>query len=570
MILSKIKLSLIGIVLLVSSLTVLNAQEENDLREFHSQLYADQQKISHYIKQSVNDIIAGEPVEIEGGLIHSKVVLPEFYKNRDFKPAWDDYDALVDAVKGLEASYEDGLDPNDYLASEITAILNRLEEQLSRGEIDYDWVAEFDMLLTDAVMLYAYHLIAGKVDPVSLDANWNYSFGEVKPDAPYKLEMYIEQAEVSKALEGLRPTNLMYAQSMALLAKFRVIDDMGGWGYIEPGGAIKPGMEDKRVPDIRKRLSITGELSENINMSSPVYDSLLVGDIKRFQKRNALDDDGIIGKGTFEALNISAKDKIDILRVNMERNRWIMNNIKDNYILVNIAAFRAYYFRGGKLVFDTRVQVGKTYHKTPVFRERLRYIELNPTWTVPVSIVRSSILPKFQEDENYLDNNHYELIDASGSIVPNSSVDNSKVSASNFPYTVRQKAGPWNALGIVKFIFPNKHAVYLHDTPSKSLFDRQDRAFSHGCIRTQNPLDLAEVLMEGSEWDRKKIDQVIESKVTTRVFPEKEIDVMIMYWTAGHYKGDGIGFFRDIYGRDAGVLKKLNSRDERAPGDGKL
>ncbi len=545
----------------------LKAQDGNeDGKQFHQKAYQDLNKIRIKIEESVADIRSGTPIEIEGEYVYSMRILPEFYENRDFMPAWDNWEALMDAIGALERSHEDGLIPEDYHADALVKLVDKIELKLKDNELDYDWVAEFDILITDAIMLYAYHLLEGKVDPESFDPNWNYTFREISPDAPYIIEKHIEAGTVSHALLQLRPQMPVYQMSIDLLSEYRVIKDKGGWGSIEPGGAIKPGMEDKRVPEIRKRLQITGDLSSDTNMGSLVYDESLVTDIEKFQNRNALTADGIIGKGTFEAMNIPVEKKIDILRVNMERNRWIMANLTNDFIIVNIAAFKAYYMKDYKLVFSTNVQVGKTYHKTPVFRERLRYIEFNPTWTVPVSIIRSSIIPKMKADPAYLDNHHFELLDASGNIVPNSSVDYENLSTSNFRYSVRQKAGPWNALGEVKFIFPNKHSVYLHDTPSKSLFNQQERTFSHGCIRTQNPLNLAEVVLDGSDWTDEKIDATIKSRITTRAVPDKAIDIMLLYWTSGYYNGDGIGFFKDVYDRDAQVLKRLNEKDTRKPG----
>lgn len=567
-----IMFTVLALPLLSNLSTPVSAQDEygDDNMQFHQQIYQDQHKISIKIKESVTDIKEGKPIEIEGEYVFSKTILPEFYKNRDYKPAWDNWETLKDAAIALEAAYVDGLDPSDYHTDVLSKIIDMIKHKLKEGEIDYVWVAEFDILVTDAVLLYAYHLLDGKVDPVSLDPNWNYTFKEISPDAPFKLERYIEEGKVSEAFESMRPEMPMYKHYMELLATYREIAENGGWGSIEAGGAIKSGNEDPRVPAIRKRLQITGNLSDETNMEDLIYDESLEGDIKRFQHRNALTPDGIIGKGTFEALNLSVEEKIDILRVNMERDRWVSANMTDNYIVVNIAAFKAYYLKEHELVFSTNVQVGRTYTQTPVFKERLRYIEFNPTWTVPVSIVRKSTIPKMKEDPKYLDDHHFELIDAAGNIVSNSSLDYENISSSNFPYTVRQKAGAWNALGEVKFIFPNKHAVYLHDTPSKSLFDRQDRSFSHGCIRTQNPLDLAEVLLKGTDWTREKIDATIQSRITTRAFPESEVDVLLLYWTAGYYDGDGIGFFKDIYERDAKVLEQLNRRDSRKPKDGKI
>lgn len=568
---AKILLLLLSFFLLnLIAIPIFAQNEFEEEKQFHQEIFKDQDKISVQIKESVMDIVNGEPVEIEGEYIFSKTILPEFYKNRNYMPAWGNWDALIDAVNALEASYEDGLNPHDYHMDAMAMILEKIEHKLKEKVVDYDWVAEFDMLLTDAVLLYAFHLLDGKVNPVSLDADWNYSFRNISPEAPANLQKYIETGTVSEALNDLRPSGPNYRLEMELLAEYRKIAENGGWGVIEASGVIKSGDDDERVSEIRKRLQISGHLTDDSNMESDVYDESLENDIKKFQKRNALSNDGVIGKGTFEALNISVEDKIDKLRVNMERARWVMANLTDDYIIVNIASFKAYYLKDHEILFSTNVQVGKTYHKTPVFKGRLQYIEMNPTWTVPVSIVRSSTIPKMKEDPGYLDAHHFELIDASGNIVSNSSIDYENLSTSNFRYTVRQKPGPWNALGEVKFIFPNSHSVYLHDTPSKSLFNAQDRAFSHGCIRTQNPLDLAEVILKGTEWNRKKIDATIETRKVTRVFPENDIDVLLLYWTAGYYEGDGIGFFKDIYLRDAKVLKQLNSPDERIPKDSKL
>jgi murein L,D-transpeptidase YcbB/YkuD len=554
----------------VFSIPLIAQEKYDDTRQFHKQAYQNLNKISVKIKESVADIKSGEQVELEGEYVFSKTVLPEFYENRDFMPAWDSWEAIMDAVRALEMSYQDGLNPQDYHADALEMIFGKIEHKLKENELDYDWVAEFDILITDAILLYAYHLIEGKVDPESLDPDWNYTFREISPDAPYNLEKYIESGTVSRALEQLRPQGPVYQMYIDLLAAYRVIANTGGWGTIEAGGAIKTGDEDDRIPAIRQRLYITGELTVDTNMQSMLYDENLESDIKQYQNRNALNPDGVIGKGTFKALNVSVEKKIDILRVNMERVRWITANLSDDFIIVNIAAFKAYYMKDHKIVFSTNVQVGKTYHKTPVFKEQLRYIEFNPTWTVPVSIIRKSIIPKMKKDPGYLDSHHFELLDAAGNIIPNSSVDYENLSTSNFRYTVRQKAGPWNALGEVKFIFPNKHSVYLHDTPSKSLFVQEERTFSHGCIRTQNPLDLAEVLLEGSDWTREKIDATIESRKTTRAFPSSNIDVLLLYWTAGYYNGDGIGFFKDVYERDAKVLEQLNKKDSRKPKDGKI
>lgn len=543
---------------LVFNHTVISQTFYKGTQKTHTKNYNESQSIATQIKNSFEDIKGEQQPEIEGNKLFSSEVLPEFYYNRDFRPAWSDYSAFVDALNGLENSFHDGLNPEDYHASKINDIVKKLNDNLQEGEIDYNIIAHLDILLTDAVLLYAYHLLEGKVNPETLDANWNYSFKEIQDDAPYKLERAVETASVSSELKMLRPDNRTYGMTMEKLNFYREVEKSGRWEKIPDGKTIHAGDDDERIPLIRKRLSVTKELSELSNLGSSNFDSILVQDVKDFQFRNGLKPDGVIGSGTVEILNVSVEDRINTLRVNLERNRWIDSDLTENYIIVNIAAFKAYYMVNHQPRFLTNVQVGKTYTKTPVFKDRLRYIEFNPTWTVPVSIIGKSIIPKMKKDPNYIAKNNFELIDRSGKIISQSEINVDNLSIRNFHYTVRQKPGKHNALGEVKFIFPNKHSVYLHDTPSKSLFENEERAFSHGCIRTQNPLDLAEVLLEGSEWNSAKIDSVIQTRKTLRVFPEKDIDVLLMYWTAGYLENEGFGFFRDVYDRDEKLLIQLN------------
>ena len=288
---------------------------------------------------------------------------------------------------------------------------------------------------------------------------------------------------------------------------------------------------------IRARLEATGDLSNLNDMDSELYDEALVMDVRSFQERHGLDNDGIIGKGTFAAMNVPVEAKIDQIRVNLERFRWVIHNLTENFIIVNIARYQAYLVQNGEETFRTNVMVGTEQNKTPVFKARLQYIEFNPTWTLPRSITVKETIPKIMKDHNYLSDRNMVLLDRSGNIVPMSSVDFDAISTNNFPYTVRQEPGPGNALGEVKFIFPNKYAVYLHDTPSKYLFSKASRSFSHGCIRTQNPIAFAEVILEGSKWDKQKIKETLDSKETTRAFLEEPMDVLLLYWTAGLVPG---------------------------------
>jgi murein L,D-transpeptidase YcbB/YkuD len=242
----------------------------------------------------------------------------------------------------------------------------------------------------------------------------------------------------------------------------------------------------------------------------------------------------------------------------MERCRWINNDLPEEFLLVNIAEYRLYLFRDRTIDYECRVVVGKEFHETPVFTSDIKYVVFNPTWTVPYSIASKEILPKLKKDPNYLQKRNITLLKGKEEIDP-STVDFTQYSQNSFPYTLRQEPGPNNALGLVKFIFPNKHAVYLHDTPSKSYFEKTDRAFSHGCVRVKDPFILAEQLLGDKGYDSEKIAEVIKTKKLKNEYLSKPMPVMIMYWTCYENDKDGmIYFFRDIYGRDKKILTELN------------
>lgn len=539
---------------------VQSQEDSNGLEKYYRLMYNDEEQISTSIQRDINRLLQENYLEFEGEKILSKGFLPRFYQERDYRPAWSNFDSFKEAVHAIEGSYLDGLLPTDYHADLLVKIADRIMNLTSQDQLDYRWIAEFDILMTDAIFLYAFHLYDGKTDPHSFDLNWNFSHKDFPPDAPDRLSLAIEERSLLPRLNGLRPNFQEYNSLMNELALYRSIAEKGGWGTIEEGGKIDPGTSDPRIPLIRKRLQITDDLSNQELMESTKYDTYLKKDIRSFQDRHGLDVDGIIGKGTFTALNITVEKKIDMLRVNLERARWIMHNVPQEFILVNIARFKAYIIKNDSIIHRTNVVVGKTFHKTPVFRSKLQYIEFNPTWTVPVSITRNEMIPKMQKDPEYLKKKNMVLLDGSGNIVDQSQIDFSAISANNFPYTVRQEPGPWNALGEVKFIFPNKYSVYLHDTPSKSLFSRANRTFSHGCIRTQYPLDLAEVLLQGTDWNRNKINDLIASKETKRVFPKNQIDVFLLYWTTGLMDTEKIFYLPDVYDRDQPILKMLDQK----------
>jgi murein L,D-transpeptidase YcbB/YkuD len=273
----------------------------------------------------------------------------------------------------------------------------------------------------------------------------------------------------------------------------------------------------------------------------------------------------VIGKNTLAALNVPVQKRIEQILVNLERGRWVYRDIDDEFILVNIAGFYANYEDDNKLQWQARAQVGKDYRQTPVFKADLKYLVFNPTWTVPPTILKKDVLPAIKRDLGYLKKKNMKVIDRSGKAVDPASLDWSKYSGKNFPYAIRQDPGPANALGRVKFIFPNKHFVFLHDTPSKALFARETRTFSSGCIRVENPFHLAEALLKDSlKWNLNKIGELIDSEKTKTVYLKKSIPVLILYATAfPSLEDEFVQFRNDVYSRDQAILKQLREPFKR-------
>jgi murein L,D-transpeptidase YcbB/YkuD len=454
-------------------------------------------------------------------------------------------------------SYTDGLMPLDYHLNAIMRLQDELKGDPERNPERVEKAAELELLMTDGIIFYAYHLLYGKCDQESLVPTFNFGFTPIPNLNPVDFQDAISNGKLANRLIQLRPQIAVYDSLMAKLAYYREIEILGGWSSIETGGKIEPGDRDSRILQVRRRLKMSGELVADTSTGDH-YERSLATDVKKFQSSHGLEADGIIGAGTFREMNIPVGKRIETIRINMERVRWVSRDIPQDYIVVNIAGFYLNMVKNGRMVHNTRVVVGKPLNKTPIFRDKMRYIDFNPTWTVPRSIIKNEIIPKLKKDSLYLQKENMVLLDSKGNEVSTTELDIPNLSANKFPYLVRQQPGPDNALGVVKFMFPNEYDIYLHDTPSKSLFSKASRAYSHGCIRVEKPLDLAVKLLDGTEWTREKIDATIKTRETTRVLLPEPLDILIMYWTCGIDPQKQFFFAQDIYGKDAEVLKQLD------------
>jgi murein L,D-transpeptidase YcbB/YkuD len=373
------------------------------------------------------------------------------------------------------------------------------------------------------------------------------------------LEKAINSQNIEELLNSFKPDNFMYVHLKNGLANYREIAENGGWQKVITDKVLKPEMEDESVISLRQYLKITGDLPQNIKgENESLFDEDVENAVKKFQFRHNLTQDGVVGKGTLAAINVPVEQRIDEIRANLERARWVMHHLEDDFMVVNIAGYNLRRITNDSVMFYSKIIVGKHYHETPIFRNKIKYIILNPTWTLTHSIAVKETLPKLKKDPKYLAKHNMIIMDHSGKVIDPSTLDFKKMSSRDFHYVVRQNAGPNNSLGQVKFIFPNSYSVYIHDTPARSLFNREKRAFSHGCLRLDKKWDLFFSLVDDPEWTQERLDEVLESGKTTRVNLKNPIDVVILYWTAGADKQNILYFDEDIYDRDPAVLTELN------------
>lgn len=487
-------------------------------------------------------------------------LLPSFYEKRSYKLAWNSKNSSDLRRLISEMEYE-GLYPADYHESKIDELTLELSSQKSSS---LKKQVQYDLLQTDALITIVYHLLFGKVDPEALDANWNFNRRIENVDAAQWIQNTLDSGILYDIVKELSIDERFFTVLREGLQSYRAVMNSGGWESIPEGTAIKVGDEDSRLPLIRKRLALTNDYPGILDTVSIIYDSTTFRAVQNFQERHGIVRDGIIGKGTLSSMNVPVEKRVEQIQVNLERARWVFHDLVDEFIVVNIAGYYAHYIKDNRVIWREKAQVGTTVRQTPVFKAEMNHLVFNPTWTVPPTILREDVLPAIQKDQSYLTRKNMSVIDSKGKKVDASNLDWNSYKGSNFPYMIRQEPSASNALGLVKFMFPNKHFIFIHDTPSKANFEKENRAFSSGCIRVENPFLLAEaVLKESGSWDQKKIKAVIDSKKMTRVNLNKNIPVLLLYATAFPNNNSSLknplAFRDDIYKRDEKIMDGLTS-----------
>ncbi len=480
---------------------------------------------------------------LSGESLLSWTSLRSFYSRRQNRPAWlsgnrptRNATRLLDVLRSAD---KEGLNPADYHIPVMTTA--RLPAN------------ELELLLTDAALRYAHDQLTGHFVPQQMDPQW-FITTPVVPDIAASLQAALDNNQLVQWLNALPPPHPAYAQLRAALARYRVLAAQGPRPTIEAGPNLKPGEDDSRVPALRQRLAGNDAVAHGSAEAATLYDDALATAMRHFQATHGLEPDGIVGTSTRTALNISLPQRIDQLQVNMERWRWLPRQFATPHIRVNMAGFELQVEENDHPVLRMHVIVGKQLLSTPEFNSRLTHIVFNPYWTVPQSIASKEILPILKKNPAYLAKENLQVFDswaADAQPIDPAGIDWSQYTQKHFPFRLRQLPGPHNSLGQMKFLLPNGYDIYLHDTPSRSLFNKSVRALSHGCIRLQKPTELAEYLLGNSvKWNLGTIAAAIARQETLTVTLPRPIPIYMLYFTAWVDSEGNVQFRDDVYKRN--------------------
>jgi murein L,D-transpeptidase YcbB/YkuD len=493
------------------------------------------------------------PATLRGCRLQRVTATTSFLRART-EPAWslpEGADAVLEAIDGMAA---DGLRPRDYHRDALHQALSTWKATPAP-----DVAAQIQVLATDAVATMLDDVRYGRARPDDLHPTWNDDPRQLAPSLDLLLARVSASDDIERAIAGFKPNHFIYGGLKATLARLRAIEEAGGWGLVASGPALEAGSRDARVRMLRRRLAASSHLESAAATDPDLFDAGLAQALARFQREHRLSPDGTLGRATLAALNVPVATRIAQVRANLERARWVVHGLRDDFVLVNLPAYKVYVIRDGQNVWETRAQVGRDDRRTPTFRGDLRHIVFNPDWTVPPTILDKDVLSGMRAGRDMLARKQLEVFDRRGQRVDPAAIDWKSATPASFPYTLRQAPGPDNALGRVKFLFPNEHAIFLHDTPSRNLFALDQRAFSSGCIRVDRPLELAAVLLEGEPgWSAERVAREVDSKRSRTVTLEQPVPVLIVYWTVSVGRDGAVRYAPDVYGFDAKVLGALD------------
>jgi murein L,D-transpeptidase YcbB/YkuD len=483
--------------------------------------------------------------------------LQAFYLQRGYQPAWTG-ERLQRLFTQLDGLADDGLDPQAYQLHPL--------RQLAQFEQPSPQLSACTEVLASSAYLQALrHLSFGRLEQAKVEPVWQAEGSLPVIDHGPLLQMAeAHLSDPALAFAGARPTSEAYQKLRSRYAELRR-QPLPAWLAVPSGPLLRPGAVDARVPLLEQRLLLRGDLAQGVPPAEAgqgaVYSPQLVAAVKAFQGRHLLKQDGVIGPSTLAELNHSASERMDQIRVNLERLRWLAQQLSPTAVLVDVAGSEVAFYRDNKVVWRARTQVGRPARPTPLLRSQITHLTLNPTWTVPPTILREDKLPELQRDAaGYLAANRMRVIDYDANPLDPRGID------WNHPgrILIRQEPGPHNALGRVAIRFPNPFSVYLHDTPSQRLFDNLPRTFSSGCVRVERVTELIDQLLaEVTPKERERIARLWETGRTLRADLPKPVPILMAYWTAQVSDDGQLQFRPDLYGHDARILAALNAAGKR-------
>lgn len=496
--------------------------------------------------------------------------IAKVYAKRGYRPIWVDENRLLDAgrefIKAAGEAGHHGLLPDDYYHGCLAEWQKRLASR-ELGRFDGRNLAAMDIMLSHAFFKYADHLAHGKIDPLSVYSSEMIEYPE-KNKAQKILGFLGDMKtpyDVRQALQALAPAGDGYKAATAQAARLQKRMASGAQVHLDSGEVLQKGDKSPAVLQLRQILAAEGDLKKVEKTSlSPVFDAGVKKALMRFQKRHGLAADGVAGRKTMAALNRPLHDRMHTIRANLERRRWLPRKPARRRIVINSAGFELNAWENQDRVLKMRVISGTKSEMTPLLTKDMAHLVINPYWNVPPGILEKKVLPKIRENPDYFAENHFEVLSgwqANDTRVSPEAINWSNVYIRNFPGRLRQKPGPWNALGQIKFIFPNRFSIYLHDTPEQHLFQRRVRAFSSGCIRVEKPVELALFILKTNPlWDRSRIEKIIKSGKTTAVRVHDRIAVHLVYRTFWVSPGGVVNYRKDVYELDKALEKALDSQ----------
>lgn len=460
-------------------------------------------------------------------------------------PIWLDGDGIRERrtktlMTALLAADADALALDAYPVQDLHRLLSAM---LKAKQPTPELLGDLDVVLTATYVALGQDLITGQVDPSTLSQDWHIAPTPAQVDST--LARFLSDTRFDVSVTQMRPEYDEYKALQKQLGRYRAIIARGGWEPVPEGKAIKPGASApaERLTALRARLAVEGYDAGSANAADSgiaIYDRGLAGAVATFQTEHGIAVDSALGKETVEALNVPATYRLGQIAANMERYRWMPRVLGAKYVFVNVPAFRLEAYDAGKEVMEMKVIVGAEYEDrdTPVFSDSMQYVVFRPYWNATDSIMAKELWPKVKSDPSYLERNNYEIVTEGGK------------------QRIRQKPGDKNALGLVKFIFPNSYAIYMHDTPEDALFQKDVRAFSHGCIRLEQPDKMAEWVLG---WTPEKVHEAMEKGRDDRqVNLKAKVPVYIVYFTT--FMRDGrLHFGNDLYGRDAALVAAVKN-----------